>query len=77
MSIAYTIIHDNPLPKIFPEQKDWLQFDEEESTGDWYLYDDYTEIRVYGAEVPPYCLPVFPAMRIFHLEFICQTLKAD
>lgn len=35
MYIAYTIIHDNPPPKIFLEQKDWLQFDEEDRTGDW------------------------------------------
>lgn len=77
MSIAYTIIHDKPPPRILPDQKDWLQFDEEDNTGDWYLFDDYTEIRVYGAEVSPYRLPVFPAMRIFALEFIRQTLKVD
>ena len=66
-----------PPPRIFPEQKDWLQFDEEDNTGYWYLYDDYTEIMVYGIEEPPYYLLVFPTMRIFSLEFIRQTLKAD
>ena len=77
MTIAYTIIHDKPLPKIFPKQKDCLQFNDEESIGGWYLFDDYTKIRVYGADVPPYHLSVFPAMQIFSLEYIRQTLKVD
>ena len=77
MTIAYTIIHNNPLPRIFPEQRNWLQFSEEESIGDWYLFDDYTEIRVYGAEVSPYRLPVFPAMQIYALEYLRQNLKAN
>ena len=77
MSIAYAITHDNPPPRIFLEQKDWLQFDEEDCIGDWYLFDDYTEIRVYGAEVPPYRLLVFPSMRVFALKFIRKNLKAD
>ena len=41
------------------------------------MFDDYTEIIVYGADVPPYHLSLFPAMRIFSLEYICQTMKAD
>ena len=41
------------------------------------MFDDYTEIRVYGANVPPYRLSLFPAMWAFALEYICQTMKAD
>ena len=32
---------------------------------------------MYLVEVPPYRLSVFPAMRVFALEFIRKTLKAD
>ena len=61
MSITYTIIHDLSPPRVFPEMKNWLQAGKSQSTEDWYLSDNYTEIRVYGAEVAPYLLPVFPA----------------
>ena len=54
-----------------------MQFGDEESTGDWYLFDYYTQIRVYGADVPPYRLPLFPTMWVFTLEYIHQTMKAD
>ena len=61
MSIAYSIILDAPSPRVFPEMKSWLQARKSQSTGDWFLFDDYTEIQVYGVEVSPYR----------------QTLKAD
>ena len=77
MSISYTIIHDSPSPRVFPEMKNWLQAGKTQSTGDWYLSDNYTEIQVYGAEVTPYLLPVFPTRRFYALEYIRQALKAD
>ena len=57
--------------------KSWLQAGKSQSTGDWFLFEDYTEIRVYGAEVAPYWLPVFPVIRVYALEYIRQALKAD
>ena len=69
-------MHSSP-PRIFPKQKERLQFNETDCTGDWCLFEDHTEIRVYGAEVPPYHLPVFPSMRIFAHGFIRQVLSAD
>ena len=77
MSIAYTIIHDSSSPRVFPEMKSWLQAGKSQSTGDWFLFDDYTEIRVYGAEFSPYRLPVFPVRQFYALEYIQQALKAD
>ena len=47
MSIAYTIIHDFPSPRVFPEMKRWLQAGKYQCTGDWFLFEDCTEIRVY------------------------------
>ena len=77
MSIAYAIIHDSPSPRVFPEMKHWLQAGKYQCTGDWFLSEDCTEIRVYGAEVAPYRLPVFPVRRVYALEYIWQALKAD
>ena len=70
MSIAYTIIHDSPSPRVFTEMKSWLQAEKSQSTEDWYLFDNYTEIQVYGVEVSPYQLPVFPVWRVYALEYI-------
>ena len=32
---------------------------------------------MYGAKVPPYCLPIFLPVRIFSLEFIRKSLNID
>lgn len=40
ISIAYTIIHDSPSPRVFPEMKSWLQAGKSQSTKDWYLFDN-------------------------------------
>ena len=41
------------------------------------MYDDYSEIRLYGAEIEPYRLPIFVPVRLFALEFIRQSLNVD
>ena len=41
------------------------------------MYHDYTVIRVYGCEEPPYKLPVFLTPRIFALEVLRQRLHSD
>ena len=41
------------------------------------MYDDYSEIRLYGAGIEPYRLPIFVPMRLFSLEFIRQSLNVD
>jgi hypothetical protein len=45
--------------------------------GDWYLYQDHTEIRVYGCELDPYKLPKYLPVRIFALEYIRQMINSD
>jgi hypothetical protein len=39
-------------------------------TRDWYLYQNHTEIQVYGCELPTYRLPKYLPVRIFSLEYI-------
>lgn len=45
--------------------------------GDWYLYENYTKIRIFGCKLPPYKLPKFLPMRIFSLEYIRQMINMD
>jgi hypothetical protein len=45
--------------------------------GDWYIFENYTEIRVYGSELRPFLLPIFLTPRIFALEYIRQRLNSD
>jgi hypothetical protein len=46
-------------------------------TGDWFLYQNHTEIRVYGCELAPYKLPKYVPVQIFSLEYICQMINSD
>jgi hypothetical protein len=45
--------------------------------GDWYLFEYHIEIRIYGAEIQPFLLPIFLTPRIFALEFIREILNSD
>jgi hypothetical protein len=46
-------------------------------TGDWYVYQKYIEIRVYGCEFPPYRLPKYLPVRISSLEYIRKMVNSD
>jgi hypothetical protein len=41
------------------------------------MYQNHTEIRVYGCEFPPYRLEKYLSVRIFSLEYIRKTMKFD
>lgn len=77
MSTAYKIIYNVSPLRILPQRNAILQVRKDIKVGDWYLFEDYTEIRVYGSKLPPYHLLVFMPMRTFALEFIPQRLHAD
>ena len=64
-------------PRISEEIKRVLQMLDQVQIGDWYLYENYTEIRIFGCELPPYKLPKFIPMRIFSLEYIRQMINMD
>ena len=42
----------------------------ENQIGDWFLYQDYTVLRIYGFEEKPYRLPTFLTPKIFSLEVL-------
>ena len=48
-----------------------------ELVGDWFCFEDYTLIRVYGFEGEPFRLPKFTTRRFFALEFLRQRLIAE
>jgi hypothetical protein len=41
------------------------------------LYQNHSEIRVYGCELAPYKLPRYIPARIFALEYIRQIMNSD
>jgi hypothetical protein len=47
-----------------------LHLSDNTKTGNWYLYQYYTEIRVYGCDLALYKLPKYLPVRIFVLEYI-------
>jgi hypothetical protein len=64
-------------PRINDEVQRVMHLSDHTNTGDWYLYQNHTEIRVYGCELAPYKLPKYLPVRIFALEYIRQMINSD
>ena len=45
--------------------------------GDWYLYQNHTEIRIYGCQLAPYKLPKYLPMKLFSLEYYMQIINSN
>ena len=54
-----------------------LQFAPNRKTGEWFLLEEHTIIRVYGFSHEPYILPTFLTPRVFSLEFIRHNLIVE
>jgi hypothetical protein len=72
-----SMLGGKPEPRINDEVQRILHLSDNTKTGDWYLYQDYTEIRVYGCDLAPYKLPKYLPVRIFSLEYIRQIINSD
>ena len=59
---------------MFPEYKRLFQFILDSSYGDWLLFEDHTEIRIYGCELPPNQLPALLTPRFFILIIFAKDL---
>jgi hypothetical protein len=66
-----------PEPRVNEEVRRVLHLSESTKTGDWYLYQNHSEIRVYGCELAPYKLPRYMPVRVFALEYIRQIMNSD
>jgi hypothetical protein len=71
------MLNNNTEPRINEEIQRILHLSDLAKTGDWYLYQNHTEIRVYGCELPPYRFPKYLPVRIFSLEYIRQMVNSD
>ena len=67
----------NPPPRINSEIKRVLQLSKQTKVGDLYLYQNHTEIRIYGCILAPYKLPRYLPMRLFALEYYRKIINAD
>jgi len=54
-----------------------LQLSHQTRVGDWFMHEDHTILRVFGAKVQPYKLPVFLPLKNFTLECLRQNLNSD
>ena len=75
--LLVNMLTNTEQPRISDEMKKILQLSEHTRTGDWYLYEKHTEIRVFGSNLLPYKLPKFVPIRVFALEYIRQILNSD
>ena len=64
-----SLLSDTTEPRINEEMKRIMQLADQARIGDWYLYQNYIELRIYGCELAPYKLPKFPPH-----EDICTRL---
>jgi hypothetical protein len=72
-----SMLSGRPKPRINDEVQRILHLSDNAKTGDWYLYQNHTEIRVFGCELAPYKLPQYVPVRIFALEYIRQIMNSD
>lgn len=76
-SQVYLLIYEEKFPRISQELQDCLHPAIETHIRDWFLFQNYIVIRVYGSEEKPYRLPVFLTPRIFALKFLRKRLHYD
>jgi hypothetical protein len=72
-----SMLSGRPEPRINDEVQRILHLSDNAKIGDWYLYQNHTEIRVFGCELAPYKLPQYVLVRIFALEYIRQIMNSD
>ena len=69
MAAIYKLIFDSTMLRIQEDFKLLVQ-NPVEAVGDWFCYQDFTILRVYGFEGEPYKLPKFLTRRIFVFKFL-------
>lgn len=72
-----TMLTRTPPPRISPEIRRVLHLNINHQVGDWYLYQNHIEIRIYGCELAPYKLPKYLPMRLFSLDYYRKIINSD
>lgn len=76
MARIYQLIFYSELPRVLEEMRNKLQLSTN-PTGDWFIFKDYTILRIYRFKEAPYMLPYFLTTSLFSLEFIRQRLFTE
>lgn len=72
-----TMLLGSPPPRNNLDIRRILQLSKQLKVGDWYLYQNHTEIRIYWCELAPYKLPRYLPMRLFALEYYKQIINSN
>ena len=75
--MAICLLSSDTVPRVSADIKRTLHLNEQCKVGDWYLYQNHTEVRVYACQLTPYKLPKYLPMRIFSLEYIRKIINSD
>ena len=70
MAEIYKLLFDDVLPRVLENMRLMLHYSLEDKIGDWFLYKEFTVLRIYGFTGEPYMLLAFLTPRIFALEFM-------
>lgn len=68
---------ESPPPRISLDIRSILQVLKQKKVGDWYLYPNQTNFRIYGYEFGPYKLPTYLPMRLFALKYYRKIINSD
>jgi hypothetical protein len=75
--LVVSMLSGRPEPRINDEVHSIMHLLDHTKMGDWYLYQYYIDMRVYGCELAPYNLPKYLPIRIFALEYISQIINSN
>ena len=76
MSRVYQLIFEQELPRVTDIMRTNLEIGSK-IIGYWFLYAEYTEIRLYGYTGNLFLLPTLMTDMIFSLEFAMQRIHAE
>ena len=77
MKIVQNIIHGVEPPRIFLKILKHLQMTPKTQIGDFFLFEEYALIIIYGFDYYPYQLPTFLTPRVFSMEYSLQKFRVD
>ena len=77
MDRTYYILFGSLPPNIYSGLKKALQLIPNTRIGDWYLFENHKNLRIYGFKEEPYLIETFFNPRIYALEFVIQSFSID
>jgi len=67
MGTIYFLIKGDSPPRVIMEMRTLMHLTTEVAIGDWFLFETYIVLKIYGFNGDPYMLPMFMTPRIFSL----------